>query len=259
MTITHFDGAPSAARSIIDAAIAAALADPRVIGLTVGGSAAAGTMDEFSDLDFVVVCRDDSQRALLRNAQAFAAELGPLLASFTGEHVGESRLLICLFGPPALHVDLKFVAERDLEDGRILWQRDGALDVALGRARAVWPRVDRQWIEDRFWVWIHYGATKIGRGEYFECLDLLAFLRKAVFGPLIAESRGHRANGVRRIERIAPDLVPALAATIGDHSGRGCMDAMRAAVDLYRRLRCDQAGGEGGCRFVRFRAGCGGS
>lgn len=246
MTITRFDGAPSAARSFIDAAIAAAQADPRVIGLTVGGSAAAGTMDEFSDPDFVVVCRDDSQRALLRDAQAFAAELGPLLASFTGEHVGESRLLICLYGPPALHVDLKFVAERDLddrvEDGRILWQRDGALDVALGRARAVWSRVDRQWIEDRFWVWIHYGATKIGRGEYFECLDLLAFLRKAVFGPLIAESRGHRANGVRRIERIAPDLVPALAATIGDHSGRGCMDAMRAAVDLYRRLRGDVSG-----------------
>jgi hypothetical protein len=71
---------------------------------------------------------------------------------------------------------------------------------------------------------------------------MLAFLRKAVFGPLIAGSRGHRTNVVRRIERIAPDLPPALATTIGDHSGRGCMDAMRAAVDLYRRLRGDVSG-----------------
>jgi hypothetical protein len=46
----------------------------------------------------------------------------------------------------------------------ILWQRDGALDVALRRAAAAWPRTDPQWIEDRIWVWLHYGAAKLGRG-----------------------------------------------------------------------------------------------
>jgi len=136
--------------------IAATRADPRILGLTVGGSAATRTTDEFSDLDFVVVCRDEHQAGLLRDAPAFAAGLGPLLACFTGEHVGEPRLLIALFGPPPVHVDLKFVAERDLdrrvEDGLILWQRDGALDAALRRAAAAWPQPDPQWIEDRFWV-----------------------------------------------------------------------------------------------------------
>ena len=75
---------------------------------------------------------------------AFAAGLGLLLACFTGEHVGEPRLLIALYGPPPLHVDLKFVADRDLddrvEDGLVLWQRDGAVEAALRRAEAVWPR-----------------------------------------------------------------------------------------------------------------------
>lgn len=248
MTNAHFDRAPSPARPITEAAITASRADPRIIGLTVGGSAAAGTMDEFSDLDFVVVCRDEVQPELLRNAPAFAAGLGPLLASFTGEHVGEPRLLICLYGPPLLHVDVKFVAESDLddrvEDGEILWQRDSTLDAALRRTRAVWPRTDPQWIEGRFWIWLHYGATKIGRGELFECLDMLAFLRKAVFGPLIAQGRGHRSDGVRRIERIAPDLVPAMEATVGDHTGSGCVEAMRAAIELYRRLRGDASGVE---------------
>lgn len=70
-------------------------------------------MDEFSDLDFVVVCDDEHQADLLRDAPAFAAELGPLLSTFTGEHVGEPRLLICLYGPPMLRVDLKFVAVTD--------------------------------------------------------------------------------------------------------------------------------------------------
>jgi hypothetical protein len=116
------------------------------------------------------------------------------------------------------------------------------VDVALGRAEAVWPSPDPQWIEDRFWVWVHYGAAKIGRGELFECLDMLAALRGIVFGPLIALGRGQRAAGVRRLELLAPDLVPALAATVGDHSAEGCLAALRAAVDLYRRLRGDAGG-----------------
>jgi hypothetical protein len=94
------DWAPPAARPLVQAAIAAARADPRIVG----GSAATGTMDEYSDLDFVVVCRDERQAELLREAPAFAAGLGPLLACFTGEHVGEPRLLIALYGPPPLHV-----------------------------------------------------------------------------------------------------------------------------------------------------------
>jgi hypothetical protein len=241
--MTAANWAPPHARPLAETVIAATQADPRIVGLTVGGSAATRTMDEFSDLDFVVVCRDEHQAGLLRDAPGFAAGLGPLLACFTGEHVGEPRLLIALYGPPPVHVDLKFVSDRDLdqrvEDGLVLWQRDGALDAALNRTAAVWPRRGPQWIEDRFWVWVHYGAAKLGRGELFECLDMLAALRGMVFGPLIAQARGHRAAGVRRLEQMAPELVPALEATIGDHTPHGCAAALRAAARLYRQLRGD--------------------
>ena len=64
---------------------------------------------------------------MLAEARQFAQRLGPLLASFTGEHVGEPLLLICLYGPPLIHVDLKFVALHDLEhrveDGIVVWER----------------------------------------------------------------------------------------------------------------------------------------
>lgn len=243
MTTADRELVPSPLRTFVEAALAAARTDPRIVGLTLGGSAAAGTADEFSDLDFVFVCDDENQQDLLRNAPAFAAELGPLLSSFTGEHVGEPRLLICLYGPPLRHVDLKFVAVSDLdrrvEDATILWQRDEVLDEAFRRTPAVWPRVQSQWIEDRFWTWVHYAATKIGRGELFEALDALAFLRTTVHGPLIAQSRGFRPQGVRRIEQIAPDLQPALEATVGEHTAAGCVAAMRAAIDLYQLVRAE--------------------
>lgn len=239
------DWVPPHLRPLLDSTIAAARADARIIGLIGVGSIATGPMDEFSDLDFVVVCRDEFHRDMLSEALAFAAGLGPLLTTFTGEHVREPRLLLCLYGPPPIRVDLKFIADRDLdhriEDGRILWQRDGSLDAALQRTAAVWPLPTPQWMEDRFWTWVYNGTTKLGRGELFACLEEIAFLRRVVLGPIIAQRHGFQSNGVRRLEQIAPDLVPALAATVGDHTPRGCAAALRAAVALYQRLRAENA------------------
>jgi predicted nucleotidyltransferase len=233
--------APEVMHPLIRAAISTAAATPGVIGLMIGGSAVSSTMDRFSDLDLVVICRDEAQPQLLEQAPAFAAKLGPLLTAFPGEHVGEPRLVICLYGPPLLHVDLKLVAERDLadryEDGRILWEQDGAVTKAQSIPPPTEHPVSVQWIEDRFWTWVHYGATKIGRGELFECIDHLTYLRNGVLGPLISQQRGRHPNGVRRLEQVAPDLVDVLASTIGNHTTAGCVAAMRATIGLYRQLR----------------------
>ena len=80
--MTAADWAPPHARPLARAVIAATRADPRIVGLTAGGSAATRTMDEFSDLDFVVVSRNEHQPDLLREAPGFAASLGPLLGLF---------------------------------------------------------------------------------------------------------------------------------------------------------------------------------
>jgi predicted nucleotidyltransferase len=230
-----------AAQRLLDGLLAACRAEPRIVGLLLAGSTASGEMDEFSDVDTVIVCSDESHREVLAGARDFAAGLGPLLAAFTGEHVGEPRLLIALYGPPLLHVDFKFVALSDLavrvEDGVVAWEQDGLVSAALGESHAVWPAPAPQWIEDRFWVWVHYTAAKLGRGELFECLDALGFMRALALAPLLARRDGFRPQGVRRLERLVPDEVPALAATVGDHTPQGCADALRATIALYRRLR----------------------
>jgi hypothetical protein len=240
-----FDDLPELARPLLDRLLGAAARDERIVGVTAGGSAVTGTMDEFSDLDLVLVCRDGARDAVLDDVRDLAAAAGPLLAAFSGEHVGEPRLLIALYGPPLLHVDLKVIGVEDLaqrvEDGHVLWERDGAVRHATAATTAVWPSPDGQWIEDRFWVWVHYGAAKIGRGELFECLEILTLLRSAALGPLIAREHGQRPQGVRRVERHAPEVVDALAATVGDHSRAGCTAALRAAADLYRTLRARAA------------------
>jgi len=240
--MTDLSSLSPAAGALVRRVIDAAKGERRVVGLALGGSAVVGGIDQFSDLDFVVVCRPEDQASLLSDARQFAARVGHLLASFTGEHIGEPRLLVCLYGPPLQHVDLKVVSISDLalrvEDGIVIWEREpGTLGKAMDETSAVWPQPDLQWIEDRFWVWIHYAAGRLGRGELFECLDAMAYFRSAIFGPILAVQHGARPQGVRRLEQYAGDALEELEDTVGDRTPQGCLVALRASIGLYRRLR----------------------
>ena len=215
--------------------------NPALVGLAAAGSFRSGAMDEFSDLDLVVVVDPSRADAVRERRASLAAELGPLLSAFTGEHVGEPRLLICLYGAPVVHVDLKFLTPEELservEDPVLLWDRDGRARGALEAGTAAWPDPDPQWIEDRFWTWVHYAAAKIGRGELFEALDFTAFLREKVLGPLALREAGVPANGVRRVERDAPARARQMRETVARYDARDLVSAVRAAVALYRELR----------------------
>jgi hypothetical protein len=88
--------------------------DDRFEALLAGGSMVHGGFDEHSDIDLVPVVRSDAYARVLHERREIAGGLGNLISAFTGEHVGEPRLLICLYGPELLHVDLKFVVLSDL-------------------------------------------------------------------------------------------------------------------------------------------------
>jgi len=107
----------------------------------------------------------------------------------------------------------------------------------MAAARAVYPPPQFQWIEDRFWVWVHYIAVKIARGELFEAIDGLGFVRSRVLGPLVLSEAGGQPNGVRRVEQSAPRRVAPLRATLASHDPPSCWDALKATVALYTDLR----------------------
>jgi len=239
-------GLPEPHASFLRQALERLREDPRLVGVAAGGSYLTGAMDQWSDLDLIVAAEPAAYAAVIADRPRIAASLGDLLAAFTGEHVGEPRVLICLYRSPLLHVDLKFVtvaaiAER-VEDPAVLWERDGRLTAALRAGHPRFPEPDRQWIEDRFWVWVHYTATKIGRGELFEVQDALALLRGRVLGPLALKSRGARPAGVRRLETAAPDLAREMADTVASHDARDCARALAASAALYRKMRDAQPG-----------------
>jgi len=238
---------PAPHAAFLEAALAVLAADERLVGVAAGGSYAVDAVDEFSDLDLVIAVEPSAYENVLAEAQITAATLGSLLVAFTGEHVNEPRLLICLYqiGDLLLHVDLKFVAlpdvARRVEEPVVLWERDGRMNEALATDIARFPDPDPQWIEDRMWTWVHYVATKIGRGELLEAVDSLAFIRGLALGPMALASRRARPSGVRKLERAVPDLAARFAHTVASCDRGACLAALEQAIALYRDLRTEMA------------------
>lgn len=237
---------PEPHRQFLERVVARLQADPRIVGVAAGGSYLTDSLDAFSDLDLVIAVEPRDYEGVMREREALAGSLGRLLAAFTGDHVGEPRLLVCLYAEPLLHVDLKFVrladVARRVEEPAVLWERGGRLTAALARGRPEYPTPDPAWIEARFWIWVHYAAGKIGRGELFEAIELLGFLRVRVLGPLALQRAGGRPAGVRKIERDVPDFALELRRTVAAYDAADCLRALRAAVDLYRSLRSPATG-----------------
>jgi len=166
------------------------------------------------------------------------------MCAFTGEHVSEPRLLICLYGPALLHVDLKFIAAADLchmvERPEVLFAREPArIGSLLDAAQIAWPNKTPDWFEDRAWVWLHYAATKLLRGELYEAIGMLAFFRGEVLGPLLYRRAGLSQRGVRRIEALGLDMDDRLIATNAGHDRDTVQHALLAATHLYLELRAD--------------------
>ncbi|MBS1513321.1 MAG: nucleotidyltransferase domain-containing protein [Bacteroidetes bacterium] len=215
--------------------------DKSVIGLAAAGSWITDEIDQYSDLDLVLVTKNKiggNKQKMLQYANSF----GKLLSAFTGEHVGEPRLLICMYDKPLLHVDIKFVTAEEfhdrVEDPVVLFERGKKLTDIIHATEAEWPLPDYQWIEDRIWTWVHYVSVKIARGEYFECIDGFNFLRANVLAPLLHIKNRNQPRGLRKVEtKLAPGDLENLKITIAQYNAQSIIDVLENIITIYRELR----------------------
>jgi hypothetical protein len=139
-------------------------------------------------------------------------------------------------------VDLKFLTLREfaerIETPVIFLDKNGVLKSILEQTEAKFPYPDYQWIEDRFWIWVHYVLLKIGRGEYVKAFDFFSFMRMVVFGPLLHIKNYHVPRGVCKVQTQLPAKDFALVqATLPSYSRASLLAAIQNSVILYSHLR----------------------
>ena len=215
--------------------------DKRILGVALGGAYARGTMDEYSDLEFMIVVEPSVFSEVLSEKEKIAENIGNLLAAFSATHIHRPDLLICMYGDPLVHVDLNFqpldaIGDR-MVDPVIQYEQGTKLSDEYAKTQARIPKPDLQWYEDRFWIWVHYIANKIGRNELFDAIEGISFLRQQVLGPMILMKNGYPPRGVREIELACPMEIPRLVNTLAAHERKSGLKALKAATDLYIYLR----------------------
>lgn len=237
-----FDGfAPH--RTKVVAACRFAADQPDVVGMVLTGSFAQGNVDMFSDVDLRVIVEDEALDRVLARREEFPRAAGSVVAHFPGDHVGEPNLSIVLYDD-LTHVDYFFLplAGAGKYPGPagsvILWERDGRVSAVPAEdppPEGV-PSTRLAWIEARMWTWSWYIQTKIVRGELYEAIDGLNYVREHVLLVLLALEQGTAAAGFRRLEGRIGDRAPAFAATIAGPDPGALLTALRAAMHLYVEL-----------------------
>lgn len=232
---------PDTHKQLLDQIIHVFQQDPRIVGIGASGSYASDSLDKYSDLDLVIAIDPEQFEAVMNDRFMLIDKIDGKLAAFTGEHVGEPRLIIALYAPDTIHVDFKFVSLPDaairVDDTKVLWEKGQLLSDVFKTAEPNYPQPEPQWIEDRFWVWTHYAATKIARGEYFESVEFLSFLRTTVLSPLALKQAGMTPSGVRKIETRLPEFSQKLELTIAKPEKTALIAAMKQCINLYLELR----------------------
>ena len=215
--------------------------DANVIGLAAGGSFITNELDEYSDLDLILITKKkiagDKEKML-----DYARSFGDFISGFTGEHISEPRVLICLYDNPLLHVDIKFLTlpefEQRIENPVVLFERNNQLTDIINSTKAEWPHLDYQWIEDRMWTWVHYACLKIGRGELLEAFDFLSFLRMTVLSPLMQVKNKKLPRGLRRVEtELNLSDLENLKITIAQYNRASIIKALDNTVSVYKSVR----------------------
>jgi predicted nucleotidyltransferase len=228
-------------RAKAEAACRAAFADPDVVAMVVTGSFATGDADEVSDIDLRVYVRPDAVEGVVARIPELAAAAGRVVALFVAEHLGIPTLTIVLYDD-LVHVDFDVVAaDRAAEhnDGLpavVLWEREPISDALPGTYD---PEIAAgvRWLEARIWTWSWYIQSKVLRGELYEALDGLQYVRDQVLFRLLAFHGERRPAGGRRAEAVVGELGDAFARTVPTSlDPASVLAALREEIDLYRRL-----------------------
>jgi len=118
----------------------------------------------------------------------------------------------------------------------LLWERDHGLSTAVGAKYEEDQSAELAWLEDRIWTWGWYVQTKVLRGELYEAIGGLQYIRDRVLFRLLAMLREERPSSARRAESRVGPWTEKFAATVPRLTQESTMNALKSSIHLYVEL-----------------------
>ncbi len=178
--------------------------------LSAKGSLAAGQLDEFSDLDFLIIVHNPAQVASVNDwARQTVHGAGKPIASFPATHIGLDNLLVSFLEVDGniVKVDVEVVPlSEPYPDylGTVLHDPTHKAEQFMHKGLLAPTRPDFNDIGQKFCGWIWYTYTKIARGELLEAVDALGGMRRLALLPVLQFVLELPYEGHRRLEERLP-------------------------------------------------------
>ena len=213
--------------------------DPRIVGVAL--HQASDQEKEFTNTELVLVCQPEAFEEITADFIGVAEALGPLLQAYEQPKGEGEKELTCLYDEPLQRVDLRLLPLDNLSEihhPSVLWDREDQLRLALSARRDPATSLDLQWMEDRFWLWLHSAATALKEGAVFEAHHLMSCMRSRILAPLVLKKEGlSPAGGLHELEKTDGENLSSLRATVPLYDARSCEISLREAAKLYVDLR----------------------
>jgi hypothetical protein len=229
-------------RKIAENAKSYLLNDQRFIAMAIGGSWINRQLDEFSDLD-VYLLYDNHISLSLNEKKEILDSWGSQLCFYTNGHDADVTVSIYDFSPGLLHVDCRWTTldrlKERVEDPEIIFDKKGLLsDFFKKHPNKGYRQPDLALNESRFWSWMHYVLSKIGRGEILEAYDYLCEVRSCCIGPMVLMKHGMRPYRMRMAEKLPPNVLSAVLKTFPERcDALSCLNATVSLIELYTQTR----------------------
>jgi hypothetical protein len=217
--------------------------------IAVGGSLAAGRVDDYSDVDLYVLCADRRRSAKLADSLGdITARGGRLLARYTASHLGAPHLhiVLVLVDGWIVKADIELLAagqEARVQQAMPLYDPQRALAARPSKERLTANSLAAD-AHTKFAGWLWYTYAKAARGELFQAANSLDYLRKNAVLPLSLALNQQPNEDYRRIEERLPaeDIVALRESHPGELTEGGIGDALLALTKYYQALRRRWAG-----------------
>jgi hypothetical protein len=216
--------------------------DNRFIGMALGGSWINKQLDEFSDLDIYLIMSDHAVLSIDEKKEILC-QYGELLCFYNNANDDNVTVSLFKIEEQLLHVDCKWIylsgLRKRVENPDIIFEKDGLLSKYMRDfPNEGYEQPNLELSEMRFWTWMHYIFSKIGRGEIIEACSYLCEVRIYCLGPMILYKNKMTARRLRHAEQLPTEELLELKTTFpAECRAESCFNAAMNTIALYSKTR----------------------
>jgi hypothetical protein len=216
--------------------------DKGFLGMAIGGSWIDNKLDQFSDLDLYLIM-DNALVLSFEEKKEIQHKWGNLLTFYINGHDENVTVSLYDFAPDLLHVDCKWIYlegfQKRVENPSIIFEKDRLLSNCIRDFPSEGYELPNfELNEMRFWSWMHYIFSKIGRGEIIEAYGYLCEVRNCCVGPMVLHKNALTPRRMRHAEHLPEADLKLIRKSIPINcDAKNCFDATIYMIELYKYTR----------------------